>query len=253
MVIFAVLERSRLKQWARRVTRSMRLPGVPVVRPTIVRMLSHDASAHTQGLACTGGTLYESTGLRDASSLRQLSMATGEAERVVPVTDAWAEGIAVLAGRLVQLTYTEGRAIVYRLPELAAIDSHRYAGQGWGLAASETGYVMSDGSDMLQIRDAGFNPTGSLQVTIAGRPLRGLNDLECANGRIYANVLMHTDVYEISATTGAVIRIVDCTEVLRRSGRRDFKHVLNGIAFCAERGTFWVTGKHWPTLFELAW
>ena len=58
-------------------------------------------------------------------------------------------------------------------------------------------------------------------------------------------------VYEISPATGDVERIVDCSEVLRLSGRRTVTEVLNGIAYDPERGTFWVTGKHWPTLFEL--
>jgi glutamine cyclotransferase len=142
---------------------------------------------------------------------------------------------------------------VYRLPEMSAIGGFQYAGPGWGLAADGAGYVMSDGTDVLVLRDAAFVPTGTLRVTLAGRPLRGLNDLECANGRIYANVLMHTDIYEISPGTGTVERIVDCADVLMRSGRREFRHVLNGIAHCPERGTFWVTGKHWPTLFELQW
>ena len=248
-----VVERLRLKPFARNVLRAIRAPGIPKVRPRVIRILPHDPLAHTQGLAYALGHLYESTGLLGHSTLRRLDIGSGAVQDNHSVPDSWTEGIAVHRDRLVQLTYTEEMAIVYRLPGLEIDGTLRYQGEGWGLAASGNGYVMSDGSDILTFRDAEFKATARLQVRLAKRPLKGLNDLECARGRIYANVLLHNDIYEISPQTGDVLRVIDCAEIVDRARLGSSALVLNGIAFAIDRNSFFVTGKKWPMLFELEW
>jgi glutaminyl-peptide cyclotransferase len=186
-----------------------------------------------------------------ASTLRRIDILSGEVQQTIPVTGVWAEGIAVSAGRLLQITYTEGLATFYRLPALEPDGSFRYQGEGWGLAAAGEGFVMSDGSDVLQFRSPRFEPMSSLRVLLAGRPLHGLNELECVGNKIFGCALWHTDIYEIDAQSGHVLRVVDCSEIVERSGRAGHRDVLNGIAFAHDRGTFFVTGKHWPTLFEV--
>jgi glutamine cyclotransferase len=233
--------------------RAIQTPGIATIHPKVLRTLAHDPGAHTQGLAYADGQLYESTGLVGASTLRRIDIQSGRVQQMIPVDRVWAEGIAVCAGRLVQITYTEGLAICYRLPALRREASFSYQGEGWGLAAAGGGYVMSDGSDVLQFRNSAFEPLSRLQVRIASRALRGLNDLECLGRRIFACALLHTDIYEIDAQSGGVLRIIDCSEIVERSGRDGYMDVLNGIAFAPDRGTFFVTGKNWPTLFELEW
>ena len=249
----AILERLRLKRFARDAIRAMRAPGIPRVRPKVVRVLRHDALVHTQGLAYAEGRLYESTGLVGHSTLRRIDIESGAVRDNHAVPDVWAEGIAVRQKQLVQLTYTEGIAMVYRLPRLEIDGGFRYQGEGWGLAASGDGYVMSDGSHILTFRDARFAAVGYLAVHLAGRPLTGLNDLECAYGRIYANVLLHNDIHEISPQSGEVLRVIDCAEIVDRARQGSGALVLNGIAFAPDRNSFFVTGKKWPMIFELEW
>lgn len=251
--IVASADRLGVGRAARRIMRAVRAPGLPVLCPRVLRAIAHDPAAHTQGLAYADGCLYESTGLIGASSLRRIDVESGQVRQLVPIPDVWAEGIAVSQGRLLQLTYTEGVAMSYRLPDLAAGDRIRYRGEGWGLAAADDGYVMSDGSDVLQFRGRDFGVLARLRVRLAGRPLRGLNDLEHLGQTILACVLWHSDVYEIEVRTGNVIRILDCADIVERSGRARPDHVVNGIAWAPDRGTLFVTGKHWPTVFELAW
>jgi glutaminyl-peptide cyclotransferase len=248
-----ILKRLRLKRFTRDMFRAIRAPGIPRVRPRIIRVLPHDPLAHTQGLAYIHGHLYESTGLVGHSTLRRLNTASGAVEENHPVPELWAEGIAVRYDRLVQLTYTEGIGIVYRLPDLEIDGTFRYQGEGWGLAASEDGYVMSDGSHILTFRDPEFKTVGRLAVHLAKRPLESLNDLECAHGRIYAHVLSHNDIYEIAPQTGAVLRIIDCAEIVDRARVGSSALDLNGIAFAPDRNSFFITGKKWPMLFELQW
>jgi glutamine cyclotransferase len=247
----AALARLGLIPLARRAARMVRAPGVPTVRPTVLRVVAHDPQAHTQGLAYADGELYESTGRIDASTLRRLDVESGAVRQLLSVPDVWAEGIALAGGELVQLTYTEGRALRYRRPGLEPAGSYAYDGDGWGLAATRDGFVMSDGSAVLQLRDGRFEPRAKVRVTLAGRPLDGLNDVEFVDGRIYACALWHTDIYEIDMHSGAVDRVIDCTELVARSRRGNYRDVLNGIAFAPDRGTFFITGKHWPSLFEV--
>ena len=247
----AALARLGLVPLARRAARMIRAPGVPTIRPTVLRVIAHDPAAHTQGLAYADGELYESTGLADASTLRRLDVESGAVRQLIPVPGVWAEGIAIVDGELLQLTYTEGRALRYRLPALEPTGCLWYDGEGWGLAATHDGFVMSDGSAVLQLRSRRFERLGEVHVTLAGRPLDGLNDLEFVDDRIYACALWHTDVYEIDARSGDVHRVIDCSELVERSRRAGHRDVLNGIAFAPDRGTFFVTGKHWPSLFEV--
>ena len=236
---------------ARRAARAMRAPGVPAVRPVVLRAIPHDPEAHTQGLAYAGGALYESTGRVGESSVRRLDIGTGAVLERIPVAEVWGEGIAVAGSVLVQLTYTEGRALRYRLPDLEPEGRYVYEGEGWGLAATESGFVMSDGSDVLQLRGSRFERLAGLPVRLAGRPLGGLNDIEYAAGKVYACALWHTDVYEIDAQSGNVLRVIDCSELVARSNRGGYRDLLNGIAFAPDRETFFLTGKHWPVLFEV--
>lgn len=249
----AILERLHLKRFARDTLRALRAPGIPRVKPEVVRVLRHDSTVHTQGLAYAEGHLYESTGLVGHSTLRRIDIESGAVRDNHAVPDVWAEGIAVHQSQLVQLTYTEETAIVYRLPSLNIERTFRYKGEGWGLAASGDGYVMSNGSHILTFRDAEFEAGASLEVLLAGRPLTGLNDLECAYGKIYANVHFHNDIYEISPQTGEVLRIIDCAKIVDRARQGIPALVLNGIAFVPDRNSFFVTGKRWPMLFELQW
>ncbi len=236
---------------ARRVGRAIRAPGIPVIRPTVLRAITHDSGAHTQGLAYADGQLYESTGLVGASTLRRLDTQNGDIRQMVNVPKVWAEGIAASAGGLTQITYTGGVATRYKLPSLEPEGSFRYPGEGWGLAAVDEGYVMSDGSDTLRFLDARFELLSRLSIRLAGRPLEGLNDLECLSQSIFACVLWHSDIYEIDRQSGDVVRLVDCSGIVAQSGRTSYQGVLNGIAFAPDRNSFFVTGKHWSKIFEI--
>lgn len=236
---------------ARRIARTLRAPGVPTIRPTVLRAIAHDPAAHTQGLAYAGGQLYESTGRVGSSTLRRLDTRTGIVQQLINIPDVWAEGIAVSDGRLLQLTYTEGRAMRYQLPSLEPEEPFVYSGEGWGLAAVDDGYVMSDGSDELRLLDSGFELQSKLRVRLAGRPLDGLNDLEHVDGSVFACALWHSDIYEIDVQSGDVVRVVDCSQLVAQSGRTSYQDVLNGIAFAPDRNSYFVTGKHWPRLFEV--
>jgi glutaminyl-peptide cyclotransferase len=218
----------------------------------VIARYPHARDAFTQGLLWHGGMLYESTGQRGQSSLRQVELATGQSQRRIELDPTlFGEGLALVEDRLIQLTWTAGKALVYRRSDFQQIAEFDYQGQGWGLCYDGRQLYMSDGSSELSIRDPdSFAEKGRLQVTIRGRPQARLNELECAGGQIYANVWEYEQILRIDPQSGRVTAIIEATGLLDPGERRRVD-VLNGIAHAPERDSFFLTGKYWPTLFEV--
>lgn len=241
-----------VKHVAKRTLERLIRWGIPRVTPRVVRRLPHDTSAFTQGLAWHNGVLYESTGGDTTSSVRSVDPATGEVRQLVPVDGDFAEGIAVLGEHLYQLAFVSGHARVYKLPTLAHAGRRHYEGEGWGLAATPAGLLLaSDGTSLLRKFDESFAVVGHLAVRSHGLPVRWLNDLECVRDRVYANIYAASDLAEIDAHSGRVLRFIDCGALVAEVAPSLGYDVLNGIAYNPVAGTFYLTGKHWPTLFEV--
>jgi glutaminyl-peptide cyclotransferase len=89
-----------------------------------------------------------------------------------------------------------------------------------------------------------------VDVTWKKQELAFINELECAQGWIFANVLGRDEILRIDPSSGEVTAVVDASGLLSPEERRD-ADVLNGIAYREETGTFLLTGKLWPALFEV--
>lgn len=216
------------------------------------RVLAHDPEAFTQGLLWHDGKLFESTGRRGRSELRQLDPATGRVERRVPISRMhFGEGLARVADQFVMLTWHAERAYVFGVEDFSRLGFKSYRGEGWGLCHDGARFVMSDGSSTLAFRESGaFTVVGSVAVTASGRPVTGLNELECVDGAVYANVFGQDFLVRIDPATGKVTAWIDASGLLDAADAAD-ADVLNGIAFDPETARFYVTGKLWPRMFEV--
>ena len=225
---------------------------VQSLRVDVLRELHHDTSAYTQGLLWWDGSLYESTGRYGESRLRRLDPATGAVEQQVAVPPAFfGEGLARAGDRLIMLTWMAERALVYDLRSFDAVRTFRYRGEGWGLCRDGDRLVMSNGSDTLTFRDVEtFEPVGAVRVTLRGRPRDQLNELECVDGAVYANVWQEDFIVRIDPASGRVTHQIDASGLLTRDEARGVD-VLNGIAYQPDDGTFYITGKWWPKMFEV--
>ena len=221
--------------------------------PTIIRTIPHDPHAFTQGLLFHDGYLYESTGLYGQSSLRRVDPASGNVLKNLPVADVFAEGLALVDCTLVQLTWKEKAALQYSLSDFKMIGAFSYDGEGWGLTFDGKSFIMSNGSDTLFRRSTAFALQKKIPVTVAGRPLMNLNELEFANGKIYANVWYNNYIFEIMPLTGKVSKTIDCTSIVKKAQTQSDDEVLNGIAYDPKAGTFYITGKNWQYMFEVRW
>lgn len=220
----------------------------------IVGRFVHDRHAFTQGLLIHDGVLYESTGRNGASELRRIELASG---RVIDAKklddDLFGEGLALANGRLYQLTWKAGRVLVYDADSLARVHAYRYQGEGWGLTWDGAHLIMSDGSATLRFIDPqGFEVVRRVTVHENGRPLTELNELEYIDGEIWANRWFSDRILRIDPDSGAVIARLDAAPLRAALGNAPSAGVLNGIAWDADARRLYLTGKYWPTLFEVA-
>ncbi|MDE0662293.1 MAG: glutaminyl-peptide cyclotransferase [Gammaproteobacteria bacterium] len=217
------------------------------------RTFPHDPSAFTQGLLWWQGKLYESTGRRGKSELRRIDPDTGTVEHRVRIPVLFfGEGLARAGQRLVMLTWKANQALEFGLPDLHRLGTLSYRGEGWGLCHDGDRFIMSDGSEVLSFRDSeSFALLGRISVTFEGSPFANLNELECVHGAVYANVFQRDIIVRIDPVTGRVTARVDATG-LRVAAQAEGADVLNGIAYAPELDRFFVTGKLWPAMFEVA-
>ncbi len=220
---------------------------------TVLTSHPHDELAFTQGLLLADGYLYESTGLVGRSSLRQVDLESGAVlrQRDVPAPH-FAEGLELVDGELWQLTWQSGVLFRYDLDTFEPLGEIRYAGEGWGLCYDGSSLWMTDGSATLFERDPDtFEVRSRVQVALDGQLVPRLNELECVDGKVYANVWLTDEILRIDPADGRVEAVMDAAPLRRSLGITSRDAVLNGIAYDQERGVFLLTGKLWPALFEV--
>lgn len=228
--------------------------GAPVYGYRIIRAYPHDPKAFTQGLIYRDGFLFESTGLNGRSTLRKVRLETGEVVRERALEPQYfAEGLTDWGDTLIQLTWKSNIAFLYDEGSFAASGTFGYGGEGWGLTHDASRLIMSDGSASLRFLDpATFQETGRLVVTDRGLPVTDLNELELVKGEIYANVWETDRIAMISPQSGHVTGWIDLGGLAPgAAGAGSGDEVLNGIAYDSRSDRLFVTGKLWPTLFEV--
>jgi glutamine cyclotransferase len=220
----------------------------------VVATHPHDPRAFTQGLQYHAGYLYESTGLHGLSSLRQVEIESGRVLRRVNVPDEYfGEGIALDDTFIYMLTWRSGVGFVFDRETFRRVGQFAYEGEGWGLAFDGRHLIMSDGTAELRFLDTThFDVVRRVMVREGETPVPFLNELVWVDGELWANVFQTDRLVRIQPDSGQVIGWIDFNGLLTpalRAGRR--VDVFNGVAYDAETGRIWVTGKLWPVLFEV--
>ena len=212
----------------------------------------HDPTAFTQGFELDDGVLYEGTGRAGPSELRELDPATGAVRRAAAAARrrSSARASPSRAPGSGSSPTREGVALEWDRATLTPLRRVPTTGQGWGLCFDGTRLVRTDGSARLRFHDpVTFAETGGVDVTFDGRPLPELNELECVDGRVWANVWRTDRIVAIDPSNGHVTAVVDASGLLTAAQRQQ-TDVLNGIAAVGP-GEFLLTGKLWPTSFRV--
>lgn len=217
----------------------------------VVKAYPHDTGSYTQGLFWHDGSLYESTGLNGKSTFRKVDLQSGQALTKLPFNrEYFVEGSVILGDKLYILTWTNKVIFIYDANTLEYLSTYSYPREGWGLTTDGKSLISSDGSSRIYFLTPELKFERSINVSLNGRAVRYLNELEWIDGRIWANVYTTDTIVIINPDTGIVEATVDCEGLLPERLRTSDTDVLNGIAVDSE-GRIFLTGKNWPELYEV--
>ena len=221
----------------------------------IVNSYPHDISSYTQGLEFYKGNLYESTGQYGESKIRQVDYKSGDIVRNIDLNDTYfGEGLSVLNDKIYQLTWKEGRGLVYDINRFEQIETFNYgqSKEGWGLCNDGEKFYKSDGTEFIWLLNANTLAEESyIQAYTNKGKLTNLNELEWVEGFIYANRYQKNGVAIINPKNGAIEAVIDFKDLKSKVTKHNGLDVLNGMAYNPKTETLFVTGKRWDKLFEV--
>lgn len=229
------------------------LQAAPVAPCTVVRKIPHSTSNYTEGFFYRQGKFYEGTGMEGHSSVQVIDAATGRLlmQHEMP-PQYFGEGIVDWRDNILEWTWQSHTGFILDRISLREVGQFRYTGEGWGMTRTSKELITSDGSAILRFRNPDtFDQTRQITVHDGNSPIYQLNELEYVEGEIYANVWHSDRIVRISPTDGRVMGWIDCKGLLPESEKVNNESVLNGIAYDSPRHRLFVTGKQWPTIFEI--
>lgn len=235
--------------------------SVPVIPYITKAIYPHDTTLFTEGLVFHNGLLYESGGAppelpftKSVIGISDLVSGSFTSKVEIDRSKYFGEGIVFLKNKLYQLTYKNQKAFVYDATTFKKIDEFTYANaEGWGMTTDGYSIIMSDGTSIITFIDPGtYKPSRVLKVTENGVIRDSLNELEYINGFIYANIWMRPEIVKIDIGNGKVVAKLNLTSIINAvASRKPGSLEMNGIAYDSATGKVLVTGKLWPSVYEI--
>jgi glutamine cyclotransferase len=233
------------------------LPALLLAAPAsgykIVAEFPHSTSSYTEGFFYRDGLFYEGTGMKGSSAILVIEPETGKVvqRRDLP-QQYFGEGIIDWGPSLYEWTWQSHICFIYDRFSLRPAGQFIYSGEGWGMTRTSKVIITSDGTATLRFRDPKtFQEIRHIVVKDDGKPVEELNELEYVKGEIYANIWHSDRIARISPRDGHILGWIDLTGLMPASRRVNNESVLNGIAYDAQHDRLFVTGKQWPTVFEI--
>jgi len=221
----------------------------------LLNIYPHDITSYTQGLEFYKGVLYESTGQYGESKLRALDYKNDAILNNVNLSRSYfGEGLTVLNDKIYQLTWKEGRGLIYDVNTFETLGSFNYgqSKEGWGLCNDGRQLYKTDGSENIWILNAEtLEEERFVQAYTNKGRLTNLNELEWVEGKIYANRYQKNGVAIINPINGAIEAVLDFKDLKNKVTNHPGLDVLNGMAYNPDTKTLFVTGKRWDKLFEV--
>ncbi|MBI3518820.1 MAG: glutaminyl-peptide cyclotransferase [Bacteroidetes bacterium] len=236
-------------------------PKIPEIKFTVENQYPHDITSFTEGFLFHDNVLFESTGSPD--NLPQTKSLFGSVDLKTGKIDVKAEldrnvyfgeGIVFLNGKIFQLTYKNQTGFIYDGKTYKNIGKFNYTNrEGWGLTTDGKSLIMSDGTSYITYLDpTTFSVVKTLDVAENGYVVENLNELEYIKGFIYANIWTTNTIVKIDPKTGDVVGKMDLTTLQYESKvRNPYLAETNGIAYDSVSNKVLVTGKLWPTIYEI--
>ncbi len=235
--------------------------AVPVINYAVTASLPHDTTSYTEGLLVHNGDLYESTGYDSTfaatrSLFGKIDKKSGsiDVKAELDKKKYFGEGIVFLNGKIYQLTYTTKIGFIYDAVTFKKTGEFTFPSeQGWGMTTDGASLIMTDGTNKITyLEPSGFTVVKTINVTDENGPVLYLNEPEMINGYIYANVYTKNYIVKIDPATGNVIGRLDLSSLVHEAAvKYPGLQQLNGIAYDSVSKKIYVTGKLWPTIYEI--
>jgi glutamine cyclotransferase len=162
------------------------------------------------------------------------------------------EGITIFKDKIIQLTLRSNTGFVYDKNSFRLVSTLQYPTQGWGITTDGEKLIMSDGTQTIHFLDPEyFNETSKIDIYDHEGPVNSINELEYINGLVYANIYQTEEIIVFDPTSGKVLQRIDCRKIIPNGFQGEQDNVLNGIAYDKQNDRYFVTGKRWPSLFEV--
>ncbi len=234
--------------------------AIPTISYSVVNTYPHDTSFYTEGFEFQDGKLWESSGGKKEqtphpSAFGIVDLKSGKVDRKIQLDNAvfFGEGITIFKDKIYQLTYHNQKGFIYDLKSYKKLREFDYQGEGWGLTHDSSKLIMSNGSSTLKFLDPETLRVLNL-VTVVDHngPVGNLNELEYVDGFVYANQWQTNYILKINPSDGKIVGRLDLSS-LENEARNKLPDVqeMNGIAYNSATKTFYVTGKLWPTIYEI--
>lgn len=237
------------------------LPFLSACHPThsdgIKLLTTHqiDNSLFIQGLEQNKqGNFIYSSGLYGQSEIGILNLKEKKKQQIHSLpSQFFAEGLTQTPYGIWQITWRENTAFLRDPNSLNIIKNAYYLSEGWGIAYDDNRDILwlSDGSHLLQQFDPQhFEKLGEMPIYDQENEVSLLNELEFANGFLYANVWQSNHILKINPMNGNVIKKYDFSFLVEPLDLQNSEAVLNGIAHI-EKNRFLITGKLFPVAWEV--
>jgi len=252
---------------------------IPIKESNIVKTHIREKLYYTQGLTFKdSNTLIESAGLYGESAIQYLDLKDFKVIKSQPMNPKYfGEGCEYVVNNdqreIYQLTWREGKVVVWNADDLSLkreIDFPQELREGWGIVKriekGEDGkdalhFYISNGSSFIYVVDAvTWKILRKISVqTVDGKSLKYLNELEFIHGKLWANMYYSNMAAVIDIQTGIVDTMVDFALLKSLASKKSKElgtkwqqdYVLNGIAYDEPTDKLVISGKYWPTIWEI--
>jgi glutaminyl-peptide cyclotransferase len=227
--------------------------AAPIYDYKIIAKYPHSTDNYTEGFFYLDGLFYEGTGLNGHSAIVVTQPKTGKlVQRRDMPSHYFGEGIVDWGPNLIEWTWQTHIGFVLDRLTLQIVRQFHYDGEGWGMTRTANELITSDGTATLRFRSPDtFDEIRHIVVKDGPKIVNQLNELEYIKGEIYANIWHSDRIARISPKDGHVIAWIDLTGLLPDNQKINAESVLNGIAYDQKNDKLFVTGKQWPTVFEI--
>jgi glutamine cyclotransferase len=227
--------------------------AAPIYDYKVIAKYPHSTDNYTEGFFYLDGLFYEGTGLNGHSAIVVTQPKTGKlVQRRDMPSHYFGEGIVDWGPNLIEWTWQTHIGFVLDRLTLQIVRQFHYDGEGWGMTRTANELITSDGTATLRFRSPDtFDEIRHIVVKDGPKIVNQLNELEYIKGEIYANIWHSDRIARISPKDGHVIAWIDLTGLLPDNQKINAESVLNGIAYDQKNDKLFVTGKQWPTVFEI--